>query len=41
MVDTATDLRERAQEAIGRSLAEDLPEEDAEARAWALLVDLV
>lgn len=41
LVDTATDLRERAQEAIGRSLAEDLPEEDAEARAWALLVDLV
>jgi pilus assembly protein CpaF len=41
MAETATDLRERAQEAIGRSLAEDLPEEDAEARAWALLVDLV
>jgi len=34
-------LRERAQEEIGRSLAEDLPEEDAEARAWSLLVDLV
>jgi pilus assembly protein CpaF len=34
-------LRERAQEEIGRSLAEELPEEDAEARAWALLVDLV
>ncbi len=34
-------LRERAQEEIGRSLAEDLPEEDAEARAWAMLVDLV
>jgi len=41
LVDTATDLRERAQEAIGRSLAEDLPEEYAEARAWALLVELV
>ncbi len=41
MAETATDLRERAQEAIGRSLAEDLAEEDAEARAWALLVDLV
>jgi pilus assembly protein CpaF len=41
MAETATDLRERAQEAIGRSLAEDLPEEDAEARAWALLVDLL
>jgi len=34
-------LRERAQEEIGRSLAEGLPEDDAEARAWALLVDLV
>jgi pilus assembly protein CpaF len=34
-------LRERAQEEIGRSLAEELPEEDAEARAWALLIDLV
>jgi pilus assembly protein CpaF len=34
-------LRERAQEEIGRSLAEDLPEEDAEARAWSLLVELV
>ncbi len=34
-------LRARAQEEIGRSLAEELPEEDAEARAWALLVDLV
>jgi len=33
-------LRERAQEEIGRSLAEDLPEEDAEARAWSLLVEL-
>ena len=39
--ETATVLRERAQEEIGRSLAEDLPEEDAEARAWSLLVDLV
>src|SRR6266545_8048968 len=34
-------LRERAQEEIARSLAEELPEEDAEARAWAVLVDLV
>lgn len=34
-------LRERAQEEIGRSLAEELAEEDAEARAWALLIDLV
>jgi pilus assembly protein CpaF len=34
-------LRERAQEEIGRSLAEELPEEDAEARAWAVLFDLV
>jgi pilus assembly protein CpaF len=34
-------LRERAQEEIGRSLADDLPEEDAEARAWSLLVELV
>ena len=33
--------REPAQERIGRSLAEELPEEDAEARAWALLVELV
>ena len=41
MVDTSTDAEGAAQEAIGRSLAEDLPEEDAEARAWALLVDLV
>jgi pilus assembly protein CpaF len=39
--ETATVLRERAQEEIGRSLAEDLPEEDAEARAWSLLVELV
>ena len=39
--ETATVLRERAQDEIGRSLAEDLPEEDAEARAWSLLVDLV
>jgi pilus assembly protein CpaF len=39
--ETATVLRERAQVEIGRSLAEDLPEEDAEARAWSLLVDLV
>jgi pilus assembly protein CpaF len=39
--ETATVLRERAQVEIGRSLAEDLPEEDAEAGAWSLLVDLV
>jgi len=36
-----TAVRLRAQEEIGRSLAADLPEEDAEARAWALLVELV
>jgi pilus assembly protein CpaF len=36
-----TAVRLRAQEEIGRSLAEDLPQEDAEARAWALLVELV
>jgi pilus assembly protein CpaF len=34
-------VRLRAQEEIGRSLADDLPQEDAEARAWALLVELV
>ncbi len=39
--DAVAALRVRAQEEIGRSLAEDLPEEDSEARAWALLVDLV
>jgi pilus assembly protein CpaF len=41
VAEVVTDLRARAQEEIGRSLAEALPEEDAEARAWALLVDLV
>jgi pilus assembly protein CpaF len=34
-------LRSRAREEIGRSLADDLPDEDAEARAWALLLELV
>lgn len=37
----AETLRERAQEEVGRSLAEGLPEEDAEARAWTLLMELV
>ena len=41
VAEAVDELRERAQEEIGRSLAEALPEEDAEARAWALLVDLV
>ena len=41
VADAVAALRVRAQEEIGRSLAEDLPEEDSEARAWALLVDLV
>ena len=39
--EVATALRLRSQEEIGRSLADDLPEEDAEARAWALLIELV
>ena len=39
--ETVASLRARAQEEIGRSLADDLPEDDAEVRAWALLVDLV
>jgi pilus assembly protein CpaF len=34
-------LRSRSQEEIGRSLADDVPDEDAEARAWALLLELV
>jgi pilus assembly protein CpaF len=34
-------LRARAQEEIGRFLADEAPQEDAEARAWALLVELV
>jgi len=41
VAETVAALRVRAQDEIGRSLAEDLPEEDAEVRAWALLVDLV
>jgi pilus assembly protein CpaF len=41
VAEVVTALRVRAQEEIGRSLAEELPEEDAEARAWALLVELV
>ena len=41
VADAVAALRVRAQEEIGRSLAEDLPEEDSEARAWALLVELV
>lgn len=41
VAEAAVALRARAQEEIGRSLAEDLLEEDAEARAWALLVELV
>jgi pilus assembly protein CpaF len=39
--ETVVALRVRAQEEIGRSLADDLPEDDAEVRAWAQLVDLV
>jgi pilus assembly protein CpaF len=34
-------LRVRAHEEMGRILADGLPDEDAEARAWALLVELV
>jgi pilus assembly protein CpaF len=34
-------LLERAQERIGRSLADEMAGEDAEAQAWALLVELV
>ncbi len=41
MAEVVTAVRLRAQEEIGRSLAEDLPQEDAEARAWALLVEVV
>jgi len=41
VTETVAALRVRAQEGTGRLLAEDLPEEDAEACAWALLVDLV
>jgi pilus assembly protein CpaF len=37
----ADTLLGRAQEEIGRTLVDDLPEEDAEASAWALLVELV
>ena len=39
--ETVAALRVRAQEEIGQALAEPLSEENAEARAWALLVDLV
>jgi pilus assembly protein CpaF len=41
VAETVAALRGHAQEEIGRALAEPLPEEDAEARAWALLVELV
>ena len=41
VAEVTTALRLRAQEEVGRSLVEDLPEEDAEAIAWALLVELV
>ena len=39
--DVAEGLRARVQEEIARSLADDLPAEDAEARAWALLIELI
>jgi pilus assembly protein CpaF len=39
--DVAEALRARVQEEIARSLADDLPAEDAEARAWGLLIELV
>jgi pilus assembly protein CpaF len=41
VAETLDELRERAQQEIGRSLAEELSEDVAEARAWAVLVDLV
>jgi pilus assembly protein CpaF len=41
VADVADALRERAHEEMGRILADGLPDEDAEARAWALLVELV
>jgi pilus assembly protein CpaF len=41
VTETVAAVRAHAQEEIGRALAEPLSEEDAEARAWALLVELV
>jgi len=41
VTDTVAALRGQAQEEIGRALADLLSDEDAEARAWALLVELV
>jgi pilus assembly protein CpaF len=41
VAETFAALRGHAQEEIGRALADPLPDEDAEARAWALLVELV
>ena len=41
MAETVAALRVRAQEEIGHTLADGIPEDDAEAHAWALLVELV
>jgi pilus assembly protein CpaF len=41
VADTVAALRVRAQDEIGHTLADGIREDDAEARAWALLVDLV
>jgi pilus assembly protein CpaF len=41
VAETVASLRGHAQEEIGRALAEPLSDEDAEVRAWALLVELV